>query len=72
MVYNIYFYDSERNAVAVTDMGCKHEKNFFLQGYNKMLETVEPSAIICLGEPFKEMDGNIIAVDYRASRKVVR
>ena len=37
-----------------------------------MLETVEPSAIICLGEPFKEMDGNIIAVDYRASRKVVR
>ena len=48
------------------------EKNLFLQGYNKMLETVEPSAIICLGEPFKEMDGNIIAVDYRASRKVVR
>lgn len=39
---------------------------------NKMLETVKPSAIICLGEPFKEMDGNIIAVDYRASRKVVR
>lgn len=53
-------------------IGCKHEKELFLRGYNKMLETVEPSAIICLGEPFKEMDGNIIAIDYRGSRKVVR
>lgn len=58
--------------VAVGMIGCKHKKKLFLRGYNKMIETVEPSAIICLGEPFKEMEGNIIPVDYRASRKVVR
>ena len=58
--------------VAVGVIGCKRSKKEFLRGYNKMLETVEPSAVICFGEPFKEMDGNLITVDYRASRKVVR
>ena len=58
--------------VAVGMIGCKRSKKEFLRGYNKMLETVEPSAVICFGEPFKEMDGNLITVDYRASRKVVR
>ncbi len=37
-----------------------------------MLEMLSPSAIICFGTPFKEMRGNILAVDYLASRKVVR
>lgn len=41
-------------------------------GYNAMLEKIEPSKIICFGTPFSEMDGNIIAVDYAESRKVVR
>ena len=58
--------------VAVGMIGCKHEKEYFLRGYNTMLEIVEPVAVICLGDPFKEMDGNLIVVDYRASRKVVR
>ncbi len=41
--------------------------------YNSEIEfTYEQSAVICFGEPFKEMGGNIIAVDYRSSRKVVR
>ncbi len=58
--------------VAVGMIGCKHTKIDFLRGYNAMLERVEPSAIICLGDPFAEMQGNIIAVDYLDSRKVVR
>ena len=58
--------------VGVGMIGCKHKKELFLRGYNKMLETIEPSVIICLGEPFREMEGNIIAVNYRSSRKVVR
>ena len=37
-----------------------------------MLERVEPSAVICFGDPFEEMEGNIISVDYLKSRKVVR
>ena len=43
-----------------------------MKGYNAMLEKIEPSAIICLGEPFPEMEGNLITVDYLSSRKVVR
>lgn len=57
--------------VAVGMIGCKQEKELFLRGYNNMLETIEPSAVICLGNPFKEMDGNLIVVDYQASRKAV-
>ena len=33
---------------------------------------MDPEAIICFGKPFAEMKGNIIVVDYNASRKVVR
>ena len=44
----------------------------FLRGYNAMLEKVNPEAIIVFGTPFPEMKGNIITVDYRQSRKVVR
>ena len=53
-------------------IGCKHEKIGFLRGYETMLEKIEPSAIICLGSPFAEMQGNIISIDYLSSRKVVR
>lgn len=60
------------SVVAVGMIGCKHNKSGFLRGFNAMVERVEPSAIICFGEPFSEMQGNIIAVDYLDSRKVVR
>lgn len=58
--------------VAIGMIGCKHGRIAFMRGYQSMLETIEPEAIICLGEPFPEMEGNIIAVDYLSSRKVVR
>ncbi len=58
--------------VAVGMIGCKSEKNNFLRGYNQMLCRIEPDAIICFGQPFNEMEGNIIVVDYLKSRKVVR
>lgn len=53
-------------------IGCKHEKRDFLRGYNEMLERLNPESIIVFGTPFPEMRGNIIRVDYLASRKVVR
>ena len=28
-------------------------------GYNKMLEVIQPSKILCYDEPFKAMEGNI-------------
>ncbi len=58
--------------VAVGMIGCKRTKSKFMNGYNAMLERIEPSAVICFGEPFPEMRGNVVTVEYRASRKVVR
>lgn len=37
-----------------------------------MLEKLTPETVICFGDPLPEMRGNIISVDYRSSRKVVR
>lgn len=58
--------------VAVGMIGCKRNKSAFLRGYYEMLCRIEPDAIICFGQPFEEMDGNIILVDYQNSRKGVR
>ena len=43
------------------------QKEFFMKGYNEMLKRIEPSKIICYSEPFPEMRGNIIYVDYELS-----
>lgn len=53
-------------------IGCKHSKHSFLRGYEAMMSKIEPSTVICFGTPFKEMTGNIVAVDYVSSRKKVR
>ena len=58
--------------VAIGMVGCKHSKLNFLRGYNAMLEKLSPSKIICYGSPFKEMDGNIVIIDYIKSRKAAR
>ena len=69
-----YCFDGieKTSVVAVGMIGCKHERIAFMKGYNAMLDKIEPSAIICFGTPFPEMCGNIIAVDYLSSRKVMR
>lgn len=43
------------------------QKDVFMKGYNKMLEEIEPSKIICYSEPFNEMKGDIIYIDYELS-----
>ncbi len=58
--------------VAIGMIGCKHSKTAFMRGYNEMLERINPKSIIVFGTPLPEMRGNIITVDYRESRKVVR
>ena len=52
------------STVAVTTLGVRKEKDFFLQGYNEMLRRIEPENIICYCEPFPEMKGKLIVVDY--------
>lgn len=61
----------KHSIVAVGMIGCKKSPGSFLRGYNEMLNQIDPNAIICLGTPFTEMEGNIISVDYASSRKGV-
>ncbi|MDE5883920.1 MAG: DUF4417 domain-containing protein [Oscillospiraceae bacterium] len=43
------------------------QKELFMAGYREMLRRIELEYIICYSEPFPEMDGNIIYVDYDLS-----
>lgn len=71
--FDFCFDGVEKNAVvAVSTLGCRRSKVSFLRGYEVMLNRLNPQTIICFGEPLPEMQGNIVFVDYRASRKVVR
>ncbi|MCL2675212.1 MAG: DUF4417 domain-containing protein [Firmicutes bacterium] len=50
------------SVVAVTTYARRKEfKKEFLRNYDKMLEVLKPSAIVCYGEAFDEMRGNIRA-----------
>ena len=71
--YEFCFDGVEKNSIiAIGMIGCKQNKKEFLRGYDYMLSKIEPETVICFGTPFDEMRGNIIPVDYRSSRKVVR
>ena len=56
--------------IAVSTVGCKNAKFDFLRGYNSVLEKIEPPKIICLGEPFKEMRGDIVCIGYSRTKKI--
>lgn len=43
------------------------QKGFFMKGYREMLRRIEPERIICYNEPFSEMEGNIVFIDYELS-----
>lgn len=62
----------EGSIVAIGMIGCKRNKRMFMLGYKEMLSRIKPSVIICLGTPFPEMEGNIIAIDYISSRRINR
>lgn len=62
----------ENSCVAVGMIGCRGNRSSFMHGYDAMLEHIRPEAVICFGKPFNEMRGNIIPIDYLASRKGVR
>ena len=62
----------EGSVVAIGMIGCKRDYLSFMRGYAAMLDRIQPSQIIVFGNPFPGMEGNIVAVDYGTSRKVVR
>ena len=43
------------------------QKPFFMKGYEELLRRVEPERILCYHEPFPEMLGNIVPIDYELS-----
>ncbi|MFA5449111.1 MAG: DUF4417 domain-containing protein [Clostridia bacterium] len=51
------------STVAVSTYYMEDYEKEFMPGYNKMLEVIQPSAIICYGDPFDRMKGNIKAID---------
>lgn len=70
--YEFCFEGVEKGGtVAVGMIGCKRNKIEFMRGFDAMLDSIAPNKIIVLGSPFPEMQGNIIEVDYLASRKGV-
>lgn len=71
--YDFCFAGVEQGSiVAVSTLGCRECRHGFLAGYHAMCKKLSPSAVICFGKPFDEMEGNVIFVDYIASRKEVR
>ena len=58
--YDFCFDGIEEGSVVAISTYCREEyKAQIMKSYNKMLEVIKPSAIICYGEPFPEMKGNI-------------
>lgn len=49
--------------VAVSTYTREDNKKGFMEGYENMMKTIKPSAIICYGDPFPEMKGNILSID---------
>ena len=54
----------EGSVIAVSTVGMRTEKQLFMAGYKEMLRRIKPKAIICYGEPFREMEGKLIVVNY--------
>ena len=71
--YQFCFDSIEKHSiVAIGTIGCKKYKFAFMRGYEAMMNIIKPSAIICFGHPFPDMEGKIIVVNYISSKKVVR
>ena len=61
-------FDGEpyRSTVCVSSVGMmkkKTDRRLFMQGYNRMLEVLEPETILFYGDIPKECDGNIVEIE---------
>lgn len=72
--FDFCFEGIEKGGVVAvsTYMASEHDhrsdqKEWFMAGYNEMLQRIEPEKIICYNMPFPEMQGDIVYVDYERS-----
>lgn len=71
--FSFCFEGVERHSiVAVSTFSLKKEKREFLLGYDAMLERIDPLYIICYGEPFEEMRGDVLYAKHPFEDKVRR
>jgi hypothetical protein len=70
--FKFCFDGIEEGSVVAVSTYCREDyKELFMRGYNKMLEVIKPSAIICYGTPFKEMKGKIKAINPYEHKELV-
>lgn len=62
----------EGSVVAVSTYTREHNKKGFMEGYENMLNKIKPSAVICYGEPFPEMRGDILAIDPYNKQELIK
>lgn len=60
------------SVVAVSTVGVRKEKALFMQGYNELIRKIKPKAVICYGEPFDEMQGTVIPIDYAKTNNLYK
>lgn len=61
--YEFCFDGVEQGSVVAVSTYCMEGcERVFMPGYNKMLEVIQPSAILCYDKPFPQMKGNIITL----------
>lgn len=60
------------SVVAVSTYAKGNNERGFMVGYNKMLEVLNPSAIICYGDPFPSMTGNIKVINPYNHEKLIK
>ena len=72
--FDFCFKGVEKGLVVAVSTYMFHEHNYhsdqkdvFMNGYNRMLQKIKPSKIICYSEPFDELKGDIIYIDYELS-----
>jgi hypothetical protein len=60
----------QKTIVAISTLGCKHNKDTFLLGYREMLRKLNPELVLCFDTPFPEMEKDTVFIDYeRFSKK---
>ncbi|MGN0845693.1 MAG: DUF4417 domain-containing protein [Kiritimatiellia bacterium] len=52
----------ERSVVVVATYACRMARAVFMRGYDAMLERIQPEAIICYGEKFSNMRGEVLPI----------
>lgn len=60
----------KHSIVAVSAFGQKKEKREFMLGYDAMLERIDPLYVICYGEPFGEMRGDVLYAKHPFETKI--